>query len=80
MCDMNTQLKKLHVTSGYALLCPPCLKEQARGFLLLSLQQNYKQIQLCKDIAYIWHVANCLMSYSNLSSKFCLCPHLFWLS
>lgn len=69
MCDLNTQLKKLHVTFGHALLCPPCLKEQARGFLLLSTAAKL-QTNSVLSFSYIWHVANCLVSYSNLSSKF----------
>lgn len=45
MWNFNTQLKKLHVTYGQVLLGPPCLKEKAYGFLLLStaakLQTSY---------------------------------------
>lgn len=68
MRDLNTQLKKLHVTFRQVLLYPPCLKEQASSFLLLSTAVK-GQSDLVMFFSFIWQVAGCLMFYSNLSSK-----------
>lgn len=68
MRDLNTQLKKFHVTFGQVLLCPPCLKEQASGFLLLSTAAKL-QPDLVMFFSYIWQVAGCLMSYSEVQQS-----------
>lgn len=68
MGDLNMQLKKWYVTFGHAPLSPPCLKEQACCFLLLSTAAKL-QIQLCPFLTFgMLQIVSCLSPTCPASS------------
>lgn len=80
----HTTEKKICITFGHVLMCPLCLKEQARGFLLLStagkllLQTNsvtcFSPIWSVTDSCVVLQPVQQILSVCAYSD----CPKMIW--